>query len=230
MVVVPFVAMFCAACLSVWLAAAMDVVCSARRIVGVVLIMTSLNWGFFALASNTWAFPIPMGAIIVAPVCAAPSVVYFVATVHSSMSKCSKTLARQVFYQIGTIFLSVVFIIIFPFFRMLMKRSGPSAEPALAVVWTIVKYVFKKTSRIMVHKSRRPDFAPIAVFVIDGLASLSVNFLFLDVSGLQTVVVLVLLDVFENLVTMIRLMFVFQKYVMHRRWRTRVQPLRSVTR
>ena len=101
MIVVPLVAMFCGAGLTLWIAAAMDVLYSTKQFIGVVMILTSLNWGFFLLASHTWAFPVPMGAIIVAPVCAGPAVVFFVATTHS-LRTCSKKQARQVFFQVRT--------------------------------------------------------------------------------------------------------------------------------
>lgn len=158
---------------------------------------------------SQWMFPIPMGFIV----CASPSFVgatfalfYIVFGGHIS-----KKLIKDLLPLIAVSLLPIAFSAVFGFYRTLFAQLGSFHQPLISPLWVGIKLGFKFLATKLVDMGNNPDAAPYLMFCFDAVAAMAGNFLFLSTSDFSVVFVMVFLDVMENLVVGLRVVFLILK-------------------
>jgi hypothetical protein len=69
----------------------------------------------------------------------------------------------------------------------------------------------KKAATVLVDKGNNPDTAPYLMFCFDAVAAMAGNFLFLSSSDFSVVLVMIMMDMCENLLLGMRVVYLILK-------------------
>ncbi|GMI14760.1 hypothetical protein TrLO_g4327 [Triparma laevis f. longispina] len=156
-----------------------------------------------------WMFPIPFGFIV----CASPS--FGISTVSLFAIVFGRSinmgLIKKLLPLIGVSLMPIAFSATFGFYRTLFAQLGPFEQGLVAPFWVAIKIAFKKTASILVDMGNNPDAAPYLMFCFDAVAAMAGNFLFLSTSHWTVVFVMILVDMTENAIVGLRVVYLILK-------------------
>jgi len=183
------------------------------RFTTAVIVFTLILPLIFSIAmyaiGKAWMFPIPFGFIV----CASPSFgVGVFAIFYIIFEKAiNRRLVRRLLPLIGVSVLPIVFSATFGFYRTLFSQVNAFQQTLLSPVWVLIKITMKKVATVLVDKGKNPDTAPYLMFCFDAVSAMAGNFLFLSTSSFWVVFVMIAMDVCENLMLGMRVVyFVFK--------------------
>ena len=107
--------------------------------------------------------------------------------------------------------LPIVFSATFGFYRTLFSQVDSFYQKLLAPVWVFIKICMKKAATVLVDKGNNPDTAPYLMFCFDAVAAMAGNFLFLSSSDFSVVLVMIMMDMCENLLLGMRVVYLILK-------------------
>ncbi|GMH90978.1 hypothetical protein TrST_g6864 [Triparma strigata] len=182
---------------------------AAFGIVAFTVILALFFSAFMLLLGTQWMFPIPFGFIV----CASPSfgvsiVALFLIIFGKSITK---DLTKKLLPLIGVSLMPIVFSAAFGFYRTLFSQLGAFEQGLVAPLWVLIKIAFKKTASILVDMGSNPDAAPYLMFCFDAVAAMAGNFLFLSTSHWSVVFIMIAVDMTENLVIGLRVVYLVLK-------------------
>jgi hypothetical protein len=164
------------------------------------------------ILGTAWKFPIPLGLLIQSAAgCGFSLFLYTYASFGAALFRDNMRLLKHVFPLILAGALLIAFMVVFAFYRMLFQRMTPVQQTFFAPVWPLLKLLFKKVGMALMVAGHNPDAAPFALFNFDIVGATSGTFMFLSASSVNSVFSMIAVDVIENLVLAMRIVFLFQK-------------------
>eukprot|EP00947_MAST-08B_sp_MAST-8B-sp1_P003378 g3378.t1 len=150
-----------------------------------------------------------MGALLGSLVAAPPALVLVVhgAIGWSVVRGASRHQLIAFFANVGNLFLPVLLLVVFQFYRYMYKSSDRATQTVLAPLWPIVKIAFKVAGEKLSIKGGHPDFAPMNEMVYELFGTLCANMLFIDSKRIGNGGTLILVELAAHLVMAARIMF-----------------------
>lgn len=81
----------------------------------------------------------------------------------------------------------------------------------------MLKFSFKSGSAKLTELGKNPDAAPFVLFIFDAVAALSGNFLFMSALSIESVIVMITLDLIENFIIAGRITILLNQFLKFRR-------------
>jgi hypothetical protein len=166
---------------------------------------------FFGLGS-AWRFPTPLGYLIAASAAAGTNLIL---TVHDSFglrTALQPEMRRQLVAPFLLAMLPIFFLVLFSVYRVAFAQMSPSYQFMFAPVWPFLKIALKKVSTRLSELGNNPDIVPFVLFTFDAGAAMCGSLLFLSASEVDSVLAMISVDLCENMVLAIRVMFLIHEY------------------
>ncbi|GMH90993.1 hypothetical protein TrST_g6867 [Triparma strigata] len=87
-----------------------------------------------------------------------------------------------------------------------------ASQALFSPIWPLAKIGLKELASRLICSGRNPDAAPLLMFVFDSVSAMSASFLFLGSIEITSVLPMISIDIIENLVLSIRVIYNIQKY------------------
>jgi hypothetical protein len=179
--------------------------CSLSGLVGMLLFNASMY-----LLSTGWMFPVPLGFLFFATTGTAGCLLTLLLLIFGSKIFTSMKLVKTILPLLGVPLLSIVFVVVFCFFRAAFEQCTPGQQAFLSPLWPLLKIVFKILAMKLVDLGKNPDAAPYMMFFFDLAGAMCGNWLFLSASGASSVLTMISVDVVENLSIALRVVYMVQ--------------------
>jgi hypothetical protein len=166
---------------------------------------------YFGLGS-AWRFPTPLGYLIAA---SAMIGALLLLTIHDSFglrTALQPEMRRQLIAPFILALLPVVFLALFSVYRVAFAQMSASEQFMFAPVWPFLKIALKKVATRLAELASNPDVVPFVLFSFDAVAAMCGSLLFLSASEVDSVLAMISVDLCENMVMAIRVMFHIHEY------------------